>query len=155
MSNASDVADYILVCSQEHGDPPSNLKLQKLLYYSQAWYLALYDRPLFPERIEAWVHGPAVPPVYGRFKQWAWKPIDFQPATPPPLSTHVKDHVDEVLGVYGWMNGFELEQLTHKEYPWLNARGELAPDESSNAVISHEDMKTFYRNRSNEQNQQR
>lgn len=62
---AKRVADYIIAFAHEHGDPVSNLKLQKLLYYAQAWHLALHDNPLFDERIEASVHGPAVPPVYG------------------------------------------------------------------------------------------
>ena len=56
--SARQVAQFMISFSHEHGDPISNLKLQKLLYYAQAWFLALQDKPLFDERIEAWAHGP-------------------------------------------------------------------------------------------------
>ena len=71
--SAQQIADYLIAFSHSVGDPISNLKLQKLLYYAQAWYLALHNEPLFPESIEAWVHGPAVPPVYGNCSWWAIK----------------------------------------------------------------------------------
>ena len=50
-----DVAQYFLAqMDEDAGDLISNLKLQKLVYYAQGFALALYGRPLFPERIEAW-----------------------------------------------------------------------------------------------------
>lgn len=64
-----EIADYIILYFQEHGEPLTNLKLQKLLYYAKGWYLALYDKPLFNDKIEAWVHGPVVPSIYHAFKQ--------------------------------------------------------------------------------------
>ena len=151
-TTARNIADYIISFSHEHGDPVSNLKLQKLLYYSQAWYLALYDKPLFDERLEAWVHGPAVPPVYGMFKGWAWTPIGEVPPLDhcrEQVGQHVAEHLDEVMDVYGGMAAYDLEKLAHSEMPWQKARQGLSPDESSNALISHEDMKAFYRSRLN------
>ena len=148
------VADNILSFTAEHGDPVTNLKLQKLLYYAQAWYLALYDVPLFDERIEAWVHGPAVPPVYGNFKNAGWQPL-APPEKVPDVSSQVDSHIKDVLLAYGELSAYQLEILTHGEYPWQNARQGLAPDEPSNNVISHEDMKNFYRARINEQDQAR
>jgi uncharacterized phage-associated protein len=143
---AKKVADYIIAFSHEHGEPVSNLKLQKLLYYAQAWNLALRDQPLFDDRIEAWVHGPAVPPVYGFYKGWAWKPIQDDPGLESiDFNEDVKRHLDEVMSAYGTMGAYELEKLTHSEMPWLNARGGIPMDQPSNAVISHEDMKSFYR----------
>ena len=64
ISNAQDVANFFIGRFQEAQDPVTNLKLQKLLYYAQGWYLAFFDEPLFDERIEAWLHGPVVPPIY-------------------------------------------------------------------------------------------
>src|SRR5579859_7908067 len=97
---AKQIADYILRFCQDHGDPISNLKLQKLLYYSQAWHLALYDKPLFEEDLEAWVHGPAVMSVYGSFKDWSWKPITGRPPK-PDLTKHAVAHLNDVMEVYG------------------------------------------------------
>lgn len=147
---AGRAADFIIAFSREHGDSVSNLKLQKLLYYSQAWFLAIYDKPLFDERLEAWVHGPAVPPIYGEFKKWSWQPIDCEVSF-PELDKPVQEHLEEIMDVYGGMSAYELERLTHSEDPWKNARGGISPDESSNAVISINDMKGYYRSRLNVQ----
>jgi len=59
-----DVATYIL---GKHG-PMTHMKLQRLVYYSQAWHLAWDGVPLFPERIEAWANGPVVPVLYEALK---------------------------------------------------------------------------------------
>jgi uncharacterized phage-associated protein len=98
-TTAGRVADYFINFSHEVGDPISNLKLQKLLYYAQAWHLALYDSSLFPERIQAWVHGPAVPPVYRRFKEWAWKPISDNPQS-PKFPVRIGNHLNQVMRGY-------------------------------------------------------
>ncbi|WP_321473200.1 type II toxin-antitoxin system antitoxin SocA domain-containing protein [uncultured Paludibaculum sp.] len=148
MITAQIVADYFIAFSHRHGDPVSNLKLQKLLYYAQAWHLAIHDEPLFREPIQAWVHGPVVPSVYHRYKDWAWKPIEDNPDL-PVLGQTTEDHLAEVMSVYGTMTAYALELLTHEEAPWRNARGGLAADEPSAAVISHEDMRTFYRSQMN------
>jgi len=141
-TTAKEVADYIVAFSREHGDPISNLKLQKLLYYAQAWHLALYGNPLFDERIEAWVHGPVVPPVYGAYKGWAWQPIQENPENFDLGGS--EGHVDEVLDVYGGISAYDLEKLTHSEEPWINARRGIPMDQSSNAIISQDDMREFY-----------
>ena len=52
--NVLDIAAYIL-CKQ---GAMTAMKLQKLVYYSQAWSLVWDDKPLFRERIEAWANGP-------------------------------------------------------------------------------------------------
>ena len=144
VTTAAYVADYLLVKARERGEPLSNLKLQKLLYYAQAWYLALHDRPLFAEDFEAWVHGPVLPSQYHRFKAAAWMPID-EPVDEPGLPSAVKKFLDEILDVFGVETAIALEQMTHRERPWLEARGNLPPDASSSAKISKLTMKRFYR----------
>ena len=152
MIQASDTARYIIAFSHQHGDPVSNLKLQKLLYYGQAWHLALYDSPLFPERIEAWVHGPAVPPVYGEFKQWSWEPIQADPS-PPVVGSAAASYLDEVMDVYGELTAYQLEKLTHQEDPWRLARQGLPPDVPSHNIIQHDHMRDYYRARAAQTNQ--
>ncbi|WP_328689855.1 DUF4065 domain-containing protein [Streptomyces phaeochromogenes] len=61
------VAEYIL---QKHAaaepDRPAMtaMKLQKLVYYCQAWHLAWEGRASFPEAIRAWASGPVCPALY-------------------------------------------------------------------------------------------
>ena len=72
---AMQVAQHFLALQDEDaGDLISNLKLQKLLYYAQGIHLALNGQPLYPERIEAWQHGPVVPEIYHAFKEYRARP---------------------------------------------------------------------------------
>ena len=143
MATASDVAKFILGYFQSKGAPINNLKLQKLLYYCQAHHIVICDSPLFGERIEAWVHGPVVPPVYGEYKSFRWSPITIGSFV--TLREQHSDIVMSVLAAYGDYSAWDLECLSHSEDPWKQARNGIAPDQSSTAVISHESMKAYYR----------
>ena len=146
-TTANAVADHILCKTRETGDIITNLKLQKLLYYAQAWYLAFYDEPLFDEPIEAWVHGPAQPKVYRRFKKFEWRPITEEVACPTFTGRKVQSLIGEVLRVYGDKTASQLEVLTHSEAPWREARGGIPDYENSSRVITHESMRDFYRSK--------
>lgn len=141
---AKRVANSIVKFCNEYGDLISNLKLQKLLYYAQAWHLAIHNKELFPEDFKAWVHGPVVPSVYHAFKEFGCGPILRQP-TAVVTGPKFEAHLAEVMGAYGGLSGFDLERLTHSESPWRNARGDLPPDQPSSVVISKKDMKQYYK----------
>lgn len=143
MATARDVARYVVRYFQEAGDPVTNLKLQKLLYYVQGWHLALKGTPAFNDRLEAWIHGPVQPGVYGMYKALRWNPITVE-SDCPKLDDELKGHVDEVLKVYGVESGYQLERRTHTEPPWIQARGHLPPDQESTAVISPTSMKDYF-----------
>lgn len=146
MKSCFDIVPYFLEVSYRGargGITP--LKLQKLLYYSQAWYLVFKDRPLYCESIEAWVHGPVVPEVYRKYKHYGYSIIRNQ-------NLSAKNYVDEqeqlilnlVWNTYGNQQARYLEYLTHSEYPWLNARHGLTDGQSSSRKISLKDMKQYY-----------
>jgi len=140
------VADYFIRLANKTGSFLSNLKLQKLVYYAQAWHLALHDTPLFQEDFEAWVHGPVIPELYQEYKKFGWQPI-LKDAD-PKLPKNVEDFLDEVAKEYFACDAYELEQMTHAEDPWNLARGEdMLPDEPCNNVIKQEWMKEYYKSR--------
>src|SRR3569832_2414943 len=66
MIDCLNVTRYFIVRAYEDGIEAemTNMKVQKLLYYAQSLYLALYDKPLFDEEIQAWRYGPVYPPAY-------------------------------------------------------------------------------------------
>jgi uncharacterized phage-associated protein len=143
MIPASQVARYFLAkVDEDVGDGISNLKLQKLVYYAQAYHLALYGEPLFREQVEAWEHGPVVPELYRQYKAYGSgnipAPADFDPAEYDERTT---DLLDEVFEVFGQYSAWKLRQLTHQERPWVEAYDESARDR----VISHPVMREFYR----------
>lgn len=143
MTSASAVARYIVRFFQDAGDPVSNLKLQKLLYYVQGWHLALLGKPAFPDRFEAWVHGPVQPATYGNYKAYRWSPITAELPV-PEIPDETVEVIKSVLETYGGDGGYQLELRTHQEAPWLVARGALSPDQESSAIITHESMKAFF-----------
>ena len=74
MYTALEIAVWFLgAIDRKAGDGITHLKLQKLVYYAQAWSLALLNRPLFDEEVEAWAHGPVVESIFQRFKQSGWE----------------------------------------------------------------------------------
>lgn len=141
--SAKEIANYIVTVFQKRHEAITNLKLQKLVYYAQAWHLALYDEPIFKERIEAWIHGPVVPTVFNEFKAYRWQPIS-KPVSFFQFPEHAHRHLNEVVRVYGKFDGVTLERMTHQESPWRDVRRGLEPDEPSNRVITHEAMRKFY-----------
>jgi len=143
MATASQVAKYIVNFFQQAGDPVTNLKLQKLLYYVQGWHLGLRGAPAFEDRMEAWVHGPVQPGVYREYNANRWNPIVTEVQV-PDLPAELIHLIGDVLETYGADSGYELELRSHRETPWLDARGTLAPDENSNAALSHETMQRFF-----------
>lgn len=129
--SARDIAEYFLTFSEEldSGEGISNLKLQKLLYYAQGYYLAAFDRPLFQDPIEAWTHGPVVTGVYHTYKDFASNPIS-PPSNfdPEKIPAETRDFLDEVYDIVGQYSAWKLREMTHNEPPWKNTdKGEVIP----------------------------
>ena len=148
MLSCFDIADYFIGLANKTGSFISNLKLQKLVYYAQAWHLALYDDPLFEEDFQAWIHGPVIPTLYKEYKSFGWQPISKD--ADPQLPRDVLEFLNEVAEEYFACDGYELEQMTHAEDPWNWARGDLPPDAPSTEVITKEWMKEYYGARAEE-----
>lgn len=141
---ANGVADYLLWFANEHGDLLTPLKLQKLMFYADAWHMALNDGvELIAEPFEAWVHGPVHRATYNRFSAHRWNPIPYT-GPKPALTAGVETFLQDVYGVFGGFSGYELEQLTHQEAPWKAARGSLPPDASCTANIDKSLTRSFY-----------
>lgn len=147
-----DVANYFLhIVDREAGSSITHLKLQKLVYYAQAWHLVFTGRPLFNERIEAWVHGPVCPDLYERFKGSGYSNL---PAPEEPLYKFDQEEtetLDAVWECYGDYDGKYLEDLTHQELPWNEARKGYAPGEHCTEEISLKTMREFYTKMQQEQ----
>lgn len=114
------------------GEIISNLKLQKLLYYLQGFYIAIYDKKLFEEPIEAWQYGPAVRDVYEHFKIYNSSAITLKGDEQIiSLSAEEESLFSEVLEEYGQFSAIKLMKMTHEEFPWKkvfteNPQGEIS-----------------------------
>lgn len=143
--NSFDIAKYFICLANETGSFISNLKLQKLVYYAQAWHLALHELPLFDEDFEAWVHGPVIPALYHNYKHFGWKPIQEEATL--NLSESILCYLKEVADEYFACDAYELERMTHIESPWQRAREGIASDEPSTNVIFKDWMQEYYKAR--------
>lgn len=133
----------------------SHLKLQKLLYYCEAYHLAYFDESLMHEEFEAWLHGPVCREVYNQLKGASilYSDISFDPdRIPDPdatikksLSSDQQDLVGDVLNQLSKWSAFELERATHKEAPWIDARKGYGPADRCEEIISKDLMRAFYK----------
>jgi len=139
---ADQVASVVIARS---GQNLSSMKVQKLLYYVQAWHLAITDAPAFDEKIKAWAQGPVVPQVWHARKDPATRRPTAQDVEEIELDDVTSDLIDLVLAMYGSMSGDELSALTHAEEPWRAARGEIAEGAHSSNAVDWGDMARFYR----------
>lgn len=149
MASAVDVARYLIFLASpsedEDTDSLSHLRLQKLLYYVQGWHLAVCGKPLFNGRIEAWTNGPVVREVYPVFRELSYRAIaPSEGADSPNLSIKDKEFIRAVWDQYKVYSATALRDKTHRETPWLRARGNAAPRERSDAEITHDSLRAFF-----------
>ena len=146
--SADAVADHFLVkIKVGAGDTISNLKMQKLCYLAQGWSLALLGRPLFDDAIQAWGQGPAIPPLFRRFKPYRWGALDaYKLRTNPDkkLDAEELELLDWIWKKYGRYSGSELRDLTRGQAPWKEAYGDTRPPRRSEEEITHGSMKAYF-----------
>lgn len=140
--SALDVAAYIL--EKQLGDKQLTAwKLQKLVYYCQAWSLVWDEKPLFEEKILAWANGPVVKELYDEHKG-SFYVTEIPRGNSDWLSSNQKDTIDQVLKAYGDKSGQWLSDLTHMETPWIEARKGVPPGERSQVEIPLTSMLEYY-----------
>lgn len=135
-----DVARYVINYSNECGYGISNLKLQKVLYFIQAYFLTGTDskEPCFSNRIEAWDFGPVVPKAYHEFKQYGsgnipkidsyivfdseniWN-MHREPYSSDVIATDDRKIIAEIVDNFSNYSASDLVDLTHRQAPWRNA----------------------------------
>lgn len=128
-------------------------KLQKLLYYAYSWGLVFLnddkdnlENTLFDAEFEAWVHGPVIRKVYGRYASKGFQTIKKIELKNMELPEDIEDILEQVYGAYGEFNGNQLESLTHSEQPWQEARQGLLPMDSSTKLLNKITIFNFYAN---------
>jgi uncharacterized phage-associated protein len=98
---------------------------------------------MFVDRIEAWVHGPVVPNVWRVYQ--GFDSIGAEGVSTSPLSEEDAEFFGAVWQAYRRHSATSLREMTHRESPWRDARGDLGPVERCNEEITHESMRSFFR----------
>lgn len=126
------------------------MKVQKLLFYTQSWYLRFHNgQPLFDDNFERWRFGPVIPSIYHELKPYGYCPVQrkisgliqtpngVQIVTPEINENDLEaiELIDKIAANYGKYSGPELSSLTHA----AGAAWSLGPDNGS--IISLDEMK--------------
>lgn len=116
MASVTDIANFFIDASlSQKEDFLTNMKLNKLMYYAQAWCLVRYGKPLFKETICAWKHGPVIPRVYNIYKPFISQPITIMkdPSYIYSLSQEEEEILIDVMLNYGKLTASALVNKTH------------------------------------------
>lgn len=138
MDSILSVAHYICERYKEIAKEALNkdeMKLHKLLYFTQREAFAVLGRPAFVGDLEGWKYGPVSREVRSNFYDG-----DIIAST-VPVSDSVQYIANNVVMEYGAIASWRLSELTHKEISWQNARKGLNPEDIGNVVLSLDDIK--------------
>lgn len=143
--NAQQIANYVIyLASQEevgdYGEKEgiTNLKLQKILYFLQAYFLSKEERALFSEDIYAWKHGPVVPQIYGEYKDYGSNPIMKETDT-SGIDAEDKMIIQKLWEQFGDYSAHKLVEMTHEHQPWKKAY-----DGTGQNTIPKEELAEYY-----------
>ena len=144
------ISNYIL----KHYGPMSHLKLQKLLFYCDAYHLAYFDKQLISDKFEAWVHGPVSRKVYQKlsgksilYSDVSYSKIDKidEDTEFDNLTLSQKELLNSVLEELNPWTGLQLEKATHNEDPWIKARRGYGEADKCTVEIDKELTRTYYK----------
>jgi len=140
--NAEDIAEWFLNKNRiqmnfEDSEYITNLKLQKLLYYAQGYFLAKKDTPLFNDDFLAWEHGPVVRKIYNKYKTNGANGIVYNKDFNVKMDNETENILEEVYENYGQYTAWKLRNMTHEEEPWKTT--------TRNDIISKEKIRDFFK----------
>lgn len=136
-----DTAKYVL----HHAGDMATMKLEKLVYYCQAWSLAWDGVPLFEEEFQAWANGPVCLELFATHKGKFWLEKDYYDDRPDyPFTKDQIETMDAVLKGYADKEPQYLSELTHRERPWKETRSGVAPGAACSRVIDKTLMQEYY-----------
>jgi uncharacterized phage-associated protein len=132
------LASQVFVGDNKEREGITNLKLQKILYFAQAYYLAKLGKPLFSDAIEAWEYGPVVSSVYHKYKKHESNTI-ISEADDSNISNEDKENLKRIWDLFGGYSAGRLVDIAHAHTPWRESYN------SKNKEISHKAISEYYK----------
>jgi len=121
-------------------------KLQKLCYFAYAYVLAGSngEMKLFANKFKAWIHGPVCPALHSEYSQYGVNDIIPKVCEHGCVSEETFNYLEKIFDIFGKYSADQLEEMTHNEKPWLNAREGIGKYQFSNKIINDEDIIEYY-----------
>jgi len=158
MNDVKSICSHLVNLSLREDISISNISLQKILYFSQGFYLAENAHPLFKDKIFAWEYGPVVKSVYHDFKHFGNNAIadlnkisfilgrDFL-SKEKMMPAEVRSFTKDMWDLFKNYAPFELVEFTHIEgSPWYQIFQKYNGNLPKDIEIPQKDMETYFRN---------
>ena len=147
-----DVVNAILQRSFREGRRDvSPMKVQKLLFYLDGWYLAVTGEPAIDDAFEVWKFGPVVPTVYHELKSYGSGPVTsylkrldlttktYQAYVVADTESKFQEVLDLTWEKYVGIDPLRLSAMTHApDSPWAKAK------RRGDTIIDNETIKTYF-----------
>lgn len=137
METVRKIASYICDKYQRtFGSRIDEMKLHKLLYFTQRECLIQKSEPMFAERFQAWKYGPVMVQIRKLYKDDM-----LHVRCSKSFEDQFRDVFDKVFEQYASKDSWSLSYLTHGEYSWQQARKGVPAGEGCDKLIDTEDIK--------------
>lgn len=140
MYEAKSIAEYIIYLCKKKGYLVNNMKLQKLLYFTQATFLVALNQKCFEEDIEAWDVGPVIPDVYYEYAKYGGCSCDCKTTNFSYITENDKKFIQTVVNDCGPLTSSYLTNITLHQKPWMIAYA----TSKKNRIISCKELKEFF-----------
>ena len=121
---------------EQNGVCMDEMKMHKLMYFSQRESLMYTNEPLFDGTFYGWKYGPVLKEVRSAYMSGA---LSFRPLE--KVSDDTMKLLKSVLDRYGSLSSWKLSSLSHEEFSWKRARRGLKAAEDGNVELSLDAMK--------------
>jgi uncharacterized phage-associated protein len=128
------------------------IKLQKTMFFVEAFHLAIFNKSLVGESFEAWVNGPVLRSVYNEYKSQSkasyiisipeFEEVIFWRKFENPKQLYIIDKVIEYFNRFGSQ---QLSESSHRHLPWKEAREGLGTNDKSDKPMSKDSIRKYYR----------
>lgn len=143
-SSVIEVANYFL--SQYRYDERwniTNYKLQSLVYYAQGWSLALRNKAMFHNKLEAWDYGVVCPDLYRVYGKYNFREVIPQSKEESLLfNDDDRDLLIAVWSKYGSLDTDRLRFMAANELPWKNAWSNMK--KGKGRIITNEELQFYF-----------
>lgn len=137
MERIIDVAQYIYdEYKRQSGEIIDEMKLHKLLYFTQRESIAITNDPMFNEEFEGWKYGPVSGVVRKCYTKDGMYIEDVR-----EISVQSAYIAKNVILQYGSLASWKLSQISHQEISWLNSRKGLPEGANGNVLLKLEDIR--------------
>ena len=132
MADVVKIASYICMRYKKlYSKKIDEMKLHKLLYFTQRESIIQTGEPLFNDCFEAWKYGPVMVSIRQKYRDNA-----LYETLSPEIIEKYQSVFDMVFETYAPKDSWSLSSITHGEYAWQKARQKVTTERQHVSIIT-------------------